>query len=235
MERPRGVARPAPQAWIARRCAPRSTRTSPSNARPRTRTRGAAGGTKGVRCPIKSSPTLRRGRTSPSDTMYPTLTPHGFDGTKDRVACEAPAGLAHRPARKTAQAGRGPANQHSAARLQNLSRIAALPPGLPHRPVRPSEQAMRRSSESSHLPVLPVPGEGLEPSRPREGAPDFKSGAYDQFRHPGGPRVAGSYAFPGVSCSDGKRSGPLKRYSSTNARNTSSSNLGSSARRPSPL
>ena len=29
-----------------------------------------------------------------------------------------------------------------------------------------------------------MPGEGLEPSRP-QGAPDFKSDAYDQFRHPG--------------------------------------------------
>src|SRR5947209_13960947 len=30
-----------------------------------------------------------------------------------------------------------------------------------------------------------MPGEGVEPSRPRERTPDFKSGAYDQFRHPG--------------------------------------------------
>jgi hypothetical protein len=33
-----------------------------------------------------------------------------------------------------------------------------------------------------------MPGEGLEPSRPLEGAPDFKSGAYSQFRHPGRPQ-----------------------------------------------
>jgi hypothetical protein len=33
-----------------------------------------------------------------------------------------------------------------------------------------------------------VPGKGLEPLRPRAGTPDFKSGAYDQFRHPGAPK-----------------------------------------------
>ena len=36
-----------------------------------------------------------------------------------------------------------------------------------------------------------VPGEGVEPLRPREGTPDFKSGAYHQFRHPGGPKDNG--------------------------------------------
>jgi len=30
-----------------------------------------------------------------------------------------------------------------------------------------------------------MPGEGVEPSRPLGGTPDFKSGAYRQFRHPG--------------------------------------------------
>src|SRR5919204_3422570 len=35
-----------------------------------------------------------------------------------------------------------------------------------------------------------MPGEGVEPSRPLKGTPDFKSGAYDQFRHPGRPRIA---------------------------------------------
>jgi hypothetical protein len=39
------------------------------------------------------------------------------------------------------------------------------------------------------------------------GTPDFKSGAYDQFRHPGRrPNV--SYS-PGLSADGGKRSGPL--------------------------
>jgi hypothetical protein len=33
-----------------------------------------------------------------------------------------------------------------------------------------------------------VPGAGLEPARPY-GAPDFKSGASGQFRHPGGTRL----------------------------------------------
>src|SRR5439155_27246652 len=35
-----------------------------------------------------------------------------------------------------------------------------------------------------------VPGAGLEPARPAKGTPDFKSGAYHQFRHPGGLRIA---------------------------------------------
>jgi hypothetical protein len=35
-----------------------------------------------------------------------------------------------------------------------------------------------------------MPEEGLEPSRPAKGTPDFKSGAYHQFRHPGGLRIA---------------------------------------------
>jgi hypothetical protein len=33
-----------------------------------------------------------------------------------------------------------------------------------------------------------MPGAGLEPARPIEGTPDFKSGAYHQFRHPGRPQ-----------------------------------------------
>jgi hypothetical protein len=33
-----------------------------------------------------------------------------------------------------------------------------------------------------------MPGAGLEPARPARGTPDFKSGAYHQFRHPGGPQ-----------------------------------------------
>ena len=37
-----------------------------------------------------------------------------------------------------------------------------------------------------------MPGEGVEPSRPRRGTPDFKSGAYRQFRHPGRGCVAPS-------------------------------------------
>src|SRR6266571_5044075 len=35
-----------------------------------------------------------------------------------------------------------------------------------------------------------MPGAGLEPARPNKGTPDFKSGAYHQFRHPGGLRIA---------------------------------------------
>src|SRR5213594_1020241 len=43
-----------------------------------------------------------------------------------------------------------------------------------------------------YVPAAPklVPGAGLEPARPNKGTPDFKSGAYHQFRHPGGLRIA---------------------------------------------
>ena len=40
-----------------------------------------------------------------------------------------------------------------------------------------------------------MPGEGVEPSRPLKGTPDFKSGAYDQFRHPGAARIASSRLY----------------------------------------
>src|SRR3954454_21175269 len=35
-----------------------------------------------------------------------------------------------------------------------------------------------------------MPGEGLEPSCGQKPTPDFKSGAYVQFRHPGAARIA---------------------------------------------
>src|SRR5206468_7350191 len=43
-----------------------------------------------------------------------------------------------------------------------------------------------------------MPGAGLEPARPRWGTPDFKSGAYDQFRHPGRRSVASPGYWPGA-------------------------------------
>src|SRR3954470_9060772 len=39
-------------------------------------------------------------------------------------------------------------------------------------------------------------GEGTRTLTPPEETPDFKSGAYDQFRHPGGASIARGPAFP---------------------------------------
>src|SRR3954452_14826967 len=66
-----------------------------------------------------------------------------------------------------------------------------------------------------------MPGEGVEPPCPR-GAPGFKPGASDQFRHPGGGPER-SYDEPGSIASGGIRSGPLNWYVSRNFVNAVSS------------
>jgi hypothetical protein len=55
------------------------------------------------------------------------------------------------------------------------------------------ESARRRVGQRAS--VLDAGG-GTRTRTPPEGTPDFKSGAYDQFRHPGGARIAAVY-FPG--------------------------------------
>jgi hypothetical protein len=59
-------------------------------------------------------------------------------------------------------------------------------------------------------------------------------GASPGFEPVDGASAPSSYGLPGCRSSGVERSGPLNRYSSTNARNTSSSNLGMIARWPSP-
>ena len=64
-----------------------------------------------------------------------------------------------------------------------------------------------------------MPGEGVEPSRPRSGTTDFKSAAYLQFRHPGAAQDSAGRYVPGVRTLTGNRSGPLPRYASRKALN----------------
>jgi hypothetical protein len=72
----------------------------------------------------------------------------------------------------------------------------------------PAAPLLFRHATSAHR-LGEIPGEGFEPSRPLKGTPDFKSGAYHQFRHPGvakgSPRT--SYSFGAKSYAAGTLAG----------------------------
>src|SRR5439155_18120889 len=68
-------------------------------------------------------------------------------------------------------------------------------------------------------------GGGIRTRTPPKGTPDFKSGAYDQFRHPGGRRIARpNYVFGAMSLTLGNRSPALFRWLSRNFASAASSN-----------
>jgi len=90
--------------------------------------------------------------------------------------------------------------------------------------------SQRLSENAPRLKIGRFSGEGAgggsRTLMPPWGTPDFKSGAYDQFRHPG---LLRAYYVPGLRELTGNRSGPLPRNASRNVENAFSSNRGQTA------